>query len=171
MNVLSDKKLWAVFRIFVGLTLAYAGFSKLLEPAINFEASLMRYGVFPPTWLPFLSHVVPWLEWILGCFFILGFRLRLTALGVCFLLLSFLVTLGSSRLFLSAGDSPCGCFGSHGLRLTLQQIFLLDLFNFAVALRTYFMKEMPFTLYSFLVKQTDEKDDKFKPRKGAGDES
>ena len=168
MNVLITKRSWVVLRIFVGFVLAYAGFSKLLEPAINFEASLMRYGVFPPAWIPFLSQIVPWLEWILGCFFILGYRLRLTAFGICFLSLSFLVTLGSSRLFLSAGDSPCGCFGAHGLRFTLQQVFLLDLFNFAVALRIYFMKDMPFTLYTLLVKPTGEADDKSNPKKRSG---
>lgn len=168
MRWFSDKRWWVFLRIFVGFIFAYAGFSKLLEPVVNFEASLMRYGVFPPLWIPFMARTIPWLEWILGCFFILGYRLRETALGICLLSLSFLVVLGSSNLFLSAGESPCGCFGVHGVRLTLHQIFLLDLFSFITALRIYLMKEMPFTLYSLFIKQTARTDGKSCPKKRSG---
>lgn len=167
MNLLSNKRIWVLLRIFVGFIFAYAGFSKLLEPAVNFEVTLIRYGVFPLTWIPLMARVIPWLEWILGCFFILGYRLKATALAISLLGLSFLVTLGSSNLFLSSGESPCGCFGAHGLKLTLHQIFLLDLFSLIVALRIYFLQDMPFTIYS-LVKRRSRPDDKHTSKKESG---
>ena len=150
----SDPKLWCVVRIFIGLIFAYGGLSKLLEPSANFEASLMKYGVFPPHWVPWIARTVPWLEWIFGSFFILGYLPSFAGIGLAFLSLSFLMTLGSSRLFLSSGDTDCGCFGAGGLHLSLHQVFLLDLLNFAASLRLIFMTDFPFSLHSLLLKES-----------------
>lgn len=150
---MATSRFWIVLRILVGLIFAYAGISKLLEPAANFEAALLRYGVFSPQWVPLLARIVPWLEWILGVFFVVGYAPRVTAGGIGLLSLAFLVTLGSSRLFLESGSTDCGCFGQGGLHLSLHQVFLVDLASFSIALRTIFLKEFPFTLHSFLVKR------------------
>lgn len=152
--------MWSCARITVGLILAYAGLSKLLEPAAYFEESLLKYGVFSPRWIPWIAQVVPWLEWIIGSFLVVGYAPRLAAVGASGLSLSFLVTLGSSRLFLEAGGSDCGCFGQTGLHLSLYQIFIVDLASFAVALRLSFMKDFPLTLHSFLLKGRGGSDDK-----------
>ena len=138
--------LWICARIFVGLVFAYAGLAKLLEPSANFEAALLRYGVFSPAWIPWIAQIVPWLEWLLGSLTVVGYSPRLASAGISLLSLAFLVTLGSSGLLLEAGQIDCGCFGRSGLHLSVRQIFLVDLVSFAVSL-------------GFLVKKTQGKDD------------
>ena len=162
-----DKRVWLVVRVLVGLIFAYGGFSKLIEPAANFEAALMKYGVFSPHWIPWIARIVPWLEWILGCLFMVGYLPRFTAAGLAVLAVSFLVTLGSSRLFLSSGDTDCGCFGAAGLHLSLHQVFLLDLFSFAAVLRLFFFKTYLFSLHSLLLKEKGTGDDKGKRMGGS----
>ena len=144
--------LWVLARIAVGLFLAFAGFTKLLEPVANFEAALFKYGVFPPPVIPIFSHAVPWLEWILGSFLVLGYAPRTSAAASAFLTLGFLIVLGSSDLLLTSGKTGCGCFGRFGPALTLRQIFVIDFVNLAVLLRLAFLKEHPFSLHGFLVK-------------------
>ena len=143
----------------MGLIFAYAGLTKLREPSANFEATLLKYGVFSPAWIPWMARVVPWLEWLFGSLMMVGYLPRLTAGGIALLSLSFLVTLGSSGLFLESGNTDCGCFGRSGLHLSLHQIFLVDLFSLGVSLRMLFLKEFPGSLHSFLVKKSSGKDD------------
>ena len=156
----SDGRVWLLIRVWVGLVFAYGGLTKLLEPGANFEASVLRYGVFSAGWVPWIARVVPWVEWIFGIFFILGYIPRVAAGVLCFLALSFLVTLGSSRLFLSYGESDCGCFGTTGIHLSLQQVFLLDLANFALTLRMLSLKTFRWSLHLFWLKESSNKDDK-----------
>lgn len=160
--MMNSDRLWYFLRIFVGLILAYAGFIKLLEPSANFEASLLKYGVFSPKWIPWIAQIVPWMEWLLGCLLIVGYAPRLVALGTSILTFSFLVALASSRLLLEAGNSDCGCFGHTGLHLTMRQIFLVDLLSLGISLRVSFLKKFPLTLHSFLLKRKEELDDRYK---------
>ena len=140
------KIFWVSVRVLVGFIFAYAGLAKLLEPSANFEAALLKYGVFSPAWIPWIAQTVPWLEWLFGSFMVVGYAPRLTAAGISLLSLAFLVTLGSSGLLLEAGGTDCGCFGRSGLHLSVQQIFLVDLASLGVGLR-------------LLVKKTQGKDD------------
>lgn len=150
---------WAAARVFVGLIFAYAGFAKLLEPAANFEATLLKYGVFPPGWIPLVARTVPWAEWILGSFLVVGYAPRWSAVTSSLLSLSFLVTLGSSRLFLESGGADCGCFGQGGLRLNLRQIFVVDLASLVILIRIALFRSHPWTLDAFLLKRTGQGDD------------
>ena len=130
----------------VGFVFAYAGLAKLLEPSANFEAALLRYGVFSPAWIPWIAKILPWFEWLLGSLMVVGYSPRLTSAGISLLSLAFLVTLAASGLLLESGGTDCGCFGRSGLHLSVQQIFLVDLVSLGVSLR-------------FLVKKTEGKDD------------
>jgi uncharacterized membrane protein YphA (DoxX/SURF4 family) len=167
MKSLVEEQFWVLPRVGVGLVFAYAGWAKLIEPSANFEAALLKYGVFSPQWIPWLARIVPWLEWMLGSFLVVGYAPRLAAVGTSLLALTFLVTLTSSRLFLESGGSDCGCFGRSGVHLSLRQIFVVDLVSFVVALRLGFLERFPWTFHSFLVKLSEVGDDtkkKGKPR-------
>ena len=155
----SGDLVWTLLRIFVGVFFAYAGWSKLMEPAANFEAALLKYGVFSPLWIPWLARILPWMEWLLGVFLIVGYAPRLAAWGICLLSLGFLVTLTSSRLFLESGGTDCGCFGHSWLHLSVRQIFFVDLVNFALMLRLGLMENHPWSLHSFLLKRSGPGDD------------
>ena len=139
-------------RIAVGLVFAYAGFSKLTEPLANFEDSLLKYGVFSPHWIPWIARIVPWFEWFLGAFLVVGYATRPVALGTALLALGFLATLTSSNLFLQAGGTDCGCFGQFGIHLSIHQMFVVDLLSLAASLRIFFLKPLSFSLDSFLLK-------------------
>lgn len=152
MKIPKSDFFWVLARILAGLLLAYAGWTKLTEPAANFEATLLKYGIFNPGWIPWLARVVPWMEWLLGSFLIVGYAPRAAAGGASLLFLGFLATLTSSRLFLESGGSDCGCFGERGIHLSLRQIFLIDLAGLAATLRLAFCSRFPFSLHSFLVK-------------------
>lgn len=156
---------WMLARFLAGLIFAYAGLSKLLEPAANFEATLLRYGVYPPDWIPWMAQVIPWMEWLLGSSLVVGYAPRLSAVASAVLSLAFIVTLTSSHLFLEAGGTECGCFGRSGLHLSLRQIFLVDLCIFLVSLRLSFLKEFPFTLDAILLKRQGRKDDNMTDKK------
>lgn len=145
--------LWVAARILVGAIFAYAGYSKLIEPNANFEAALLRYGVFSPAWIPWLARFVPWAEWILGSLLALGYAPRWTAAGVGLLSLAFLVTLSSSRLLLTGGGTDCGCFGTSGLHLSVRQIFGVDLVSLGVAIRLAALQDFPFSLDAIWVKR------------------
>lgn len=147
-----NERLWAAARIAVGVVVAYAGFAKLTEPVGNFEAALLRYGVFSPVWIPWIARIIPWVEWILGSFLVVGYAPRATAVSAALLHTGFLVTLTSSKLFVESGGSDCGCFGQGWLRLSLQQIFVVDLIALGVLIRVAMLKEFPLTLHRILVK-------------------
>jgi uncharacterized membrane protein YphA (DoxX/SURF4 family) len=158
--------LWLAARLFAGFIFAFAGYSKLLEPIANFEATLMKYGVYPPAWVPAMARVIPWLEWLLGTLLFLGYAPRLASAGTALLSLGFIITLGSSPLFLEAGGTDCGCFGQSGIHLSLRQIFVVDLFVFLASLRLVFLKEFPFSLDWILLKANRRQDDKKTGPKG-----
>ena len=139
-------------RLAAGGILAYAGWEKLTEPAAVFEAALLKYGVLSPAWVPWVSRILPWAEWLLGCFLVAGYATRLTASGAGFLFLSFLVTLTSSPLFLESGGSDCGCFGNSSFRLTVHQIFFVDLAGLGISLKLAFGPTPLRSADSFLLK-------------------
>ncbi|MBI4115407.1 MAG: DoxX family protein [Candidatus Omnitrophica bacterium] len=163
MKTTTSARLWFIARIVVGFVFAYAGFSKLLEPSANFEAVIMKYGIYPPQWVPWIAKVLPWLEWVLGSFLIVGYAPRFTGIGLGLLSLGFLITLASSELLVASGGSDCGCFGSLGFHLSIRQIFVVDLVSFLVALRVAFLREFPWTIHSLL-----SMDDTIENKKGDG---
>lgn len=142
-----------LFRVWIGFIFAYAGYSKLMEPAANFRGSLADYQVIPYAWLGFISMTVPWIEFISGIFMILGLAVPLTALvqaGMCF---CFLTVIGSSDLLLESAGKECGCFGlTSPIRLTVWQVFVMDIINFAIAIKLILDKKSAFSLDGFLTK-------------------
>ena len=147
-------------RIATGLVFAYAGWIKLTEPTANFESVLLRYGIISPEWIPWIARILPWGEWLLGSFLVVGFLPRLAAFGVSLLAVLFLVTLTSTKAFLEAGGMDCGCFGRSGLiHLSVRQIFFVDLVCLVLALRISLFKDFPGSLHSFLLKGRAAADD------------
>lgn len=143
-----------LFRVWIGFIFAYAGYGKLMEPVANFRGSLAEYQVIPYAWLTFISLTVPWVEFISGVFMILGLALPLTALvqaGMCF---CFLTVIGSSQMILESAGKECGCFGlTSPIRLTVWQVFIMDIINFAIAIKLMMDKKTILSLDGFLSKE------------------
>lgn len=153
MKLSRTECLLVIARILVGVIFAYAGFFKLIEPPANFEASLIKYAVFPLSWIPLIARIVPWLEWIFGSLLIVGYATRFTAVAICLMSAAFLVTLGSSQLFLDSGGSDCGCFGGGWLHLSVRQVFFVDLGCLAASLKLASFKSHRWSLDTFLLKE------------------
>lgn len=119
-------------RLWVGAVLAYAGFMKLMEPAANFQAALEQYPLLPAPLLPFLARILPWVEWIGGAFFMLGYLTRACAFIFVFLSLGFIVIL-SGPFWTGSAAKSCGCFGEGGFTLTVSQAYALDWANFILS--------------------------------------
>lgn len=141
---------WLILRVWVGLVFAYAGFSKLTEPAENFRGIMAQYEVIPYALVPFLASVLPWMEFIFGVFLILGYAARQSALVLGLLSFGFLMILGSSQVLLGSVPIHCGCFGENGIHLTVRQIFVLDIANTAIGLKLFSLKTHPFSIDSKL---------------------
>lgn len=142
--------LWFLARIFVGLVFAYAGFSKLMEPAANFRGVLTQYEVIPYALVPTIAVIFPWLELVFGVFLILGYAPRVSALILAGFSFIFLIVLGSSKLMLGSVPISCGCFGEGGIHLTVRQVFFLDLIDAVLAIRLFQKKEHPLSLNRWL---------------------
>lgn len=122
-----------------------------MEPVENFRGSLAAYQVLPHAWLGFISQTVPWIEFLSGVFMILGLAIPLTALVQAGMSFCFLLIIGSSQAFLDSLTKECGCFGLNSpIRLTLWQVFLMDVINFAVAIKLCKDKTSIFSLDGLL---------------------
>ncbi|MBI3317513.1 MAG: DoxX family membrane protein [Candidatus Omnitrophica bacterium] len=137
-----------ILRLWIGLVFVYAGFSKLMEPVENFRGIIAQYEVIPYALVPFLSVVLPWIEFIFGTFMILGYATRLSALVLTALSFGFLMVLGSSQVLLGSVPVSCGCFGEGGIHLSVRQIFVLDILNTAIGIKLFSIKNHPFSLDS-----------------------
>jgi len=143
------KYIWFLTRVFVGIVFAYAGLSKLMEPVENFAAVLGNYDLIPAVLVSIFARIVPWLEWVLGGFLVLGYAPKHVARMMAGMTGIFLGVLVYS--FLTGGaDSDCGCFGQSGLQLSKKQMFILDIVNFGILLRLSFLDKFSFSVDSLL---------------------
>ncbi len=141
-------------RLFIGFIFAYAGFTKLMEPVENFRGMLAEYQVLPYSWLPFVAAVVPWFEFLLGVFMLIGLAIPWTAFGLAMMCLSFLTVLGASTVVRESSGKECGCFGRSGpVHLTVWQVFVMDLINLGIALKLFFARKTPLSLDGLLNKE------------------
>lgn len=145
--------LFFVLRFFAGFVFLAAGFSKLVEPVQNFEHLISSYGVFPEVLITPIAYVLPWLEFILGAYLILGYLPRFSAALLGSFCLTFMVVILLSGAFWGRGGESCGCFGEGAwIKLSVRQIFFVDLANFLICLSLLVKRRTPFSLDSFLRK-------------------
>lgn len=118
-------------RLVVGGTFLTAGFMKLLEPAQNFQLVLEQFTWIPRAALAPLAGSIPWIEWIVGGWLLVGFLPRLAAAVLGLLSLGFIVIL-SGPVWAGQGLAECGCFGA-GIGISINQIYMLDWVNVILA--------------------------------------
>lgn len=139
-----------LIRLFTGGIFAYAGFSKLMEPAANFRAVLAQYGVIPEAAVDMIALILPWAEWILGVFILTGYAPRMSSAAIGILSAGFAAVLLMSGKLWGTALPDCGCFGEGGLQLSVRQIFLIDLTNILFAAFLFFRHNHPLSLDAFL---------------------
>jgi len=140
---------WLILRIAIGFIFAYAGFMKLIEPVENFEAAITDFNLFSPSAIHGIARVVPWIELMGGTFLLLGYLPKMSAAAVGTLAFGFVVLLGISVLN-GKGSQSCGCFGESGIKLTRNQMFILDLSVFLIAFKLFRKNKFTCSLHSAL---------------------
>lgn len=97
-----------VFRIIVGGIFLISGLAKISDP-VRFILTLREFSLFPEMIIPFTAIYLPWLEFILGLFILVGLMYRTASLLLAFLIGSF--TFSILSVIVRGIEVDCGCFG------------------------------------------------------------
>jgi len=114
-------------RLVLGGIFVYAGFSKLVFPNTHlwpmfvlrfslsmnissFAQQVESYKMISPDASQLVAHILPFVEIVLGLLLLIGWRLRIWAIIVTFVMLGFLTVV--SRAYLLHMDINCGCFAT-----------------------------------------------------------
>ena len=117
-------KFFVFLRITAGSVFVASGFIKLMQPHQNFLAIIQSYEIFTGTTATLLAKTMPWAEFVVGVFLILGFWSRISIL-VLWVLNTVFIGLISSALIRRLPIQECGCFGDS-YSLSPQQTLGLD---------------------------------------------
>jgi len=118
------RALLLITRFVTGSLFVIAGWSKLSRPVQEFQYVIESYQIFPNFVIPVMAHVVPWVEFILGAFLILGYLRRLSA-GILSVLCAGFIGLLTSAVVRGIDLGNCGCFG-ESIHLTPLQALGVD---------------------------------------------
>ena len=97
-----------VFRLILGCIFLIAGLAKISDP-VGFLISLRAFEILPKTADRFFAVYLPWLEFILGLFLILGILYRTSSLLLAGINLMFIFAILS--VIIRGKVIDCGCFG------------------------------------------------------------
>lgn len=141
-----------IFRIVVGGIFLIAGLAKISDP-VRFLLTLREFQLFPEMIIRFLAVYLPWLEFILGLFIILGILYRTSALFLAFLNAVF--TLAILSVIIRGMEIDCGCFGLFADILKLPdsadiKAVIRNLLFISICLYIFFIKETVFSLENYV---------------------
>lgn len=139
-------------RLVLGGIFVYAGYSKILLPNLipwplfalkfslstnlsNFANQVASYELLSPGGVNFVSHTLPFTEIVLGLLLLIGWRLRIWATVVTFIMLGFLTVV--TRAYLLHMNINCGCFATPE-PLTIKTVFRDGAFAALALLMTVF---------------------------------
>lgn len=111
-------------RVLLGAVFLVSGFQKLTTPYQNFAAVIEKFDLLPASAVPVLAQTLPWAEFILGVFLVLGLWERLSLAGLWAMNTVFIAAIVSA-LARKLPIESCGCFG-EAVPLTLPKILALD---------------------------------------------
>lgn len=126
-------------RVGIGFIFALSGFQKLMQPYQNFMSQILMYDLVKTDLAAILAMVLPWVEFFMGVFLILGLWTRLDLMVASTMNAVFIFALASVLLRKIKMDD-CGCFG--GLKLAPWQTLTLDFVLFiAIGISSYFIEK------------------------------
>ena len=118
-------KFFIFLRIFAGSVFVASGFIKLMQPYQNFLAIIRSYEILSGSPAVALAKTMPWAEFVVGVFLVLGLWSRLSILVLWAFNTVFIGVVGSA-LVRRLPIQECGCFGDS-FSLKPQQILWLDI--------------------------------------------
>ena len=116
--------IFVIVRLMIGVFFVISGGYKLLSPYGNFLYVVQSYDLLPLFLEGAAAAVVPWVEYLVGMFVVLGLWLKPSFQGLRLLLVVFILTVSQAIL----RDLPleeCGCFGDL-FSIPLRDVLLMD---------------------------------------------
>jgi uncharacterized membrane protein YphA (DoxX/SURF4 family) len=112
-------------RVLLGAVFLVSGFQKLTAPYQNFAAVIEKFEVLRGPSVVLAAQTLPWAEFILGVFLILGLWERLSLVALWVMNTVFIAILAAA-LARKLPIQNCGCFG-EAISLSLPQILWIDI--------------------------------------------
>ena len=108
-NVLNNKYLLFVFRVFLAFVFIYAAVLKIAEPS-DFSLAIANYKLLPDNFINILAIILPWIEISAGLLLLFGVAVKENSLIISGMLIIFIIAIAIS---LARGlNIDCGCFGT-----------------------------------------------------------
>ena len=111
-------------RILLGCFFVVSGLEKLISPHQNFLYVVQSYQLLPGLLEESASMAMPWVEFILGVFLILGLWLKIALRSTLTLTTIFIVVVGQA-LIRHLPINECGCFGEL-ISVPLSAVIIID---------------------------------------------
>ena len=127
-NLIGNKYLGLIFRLILGAIFLIASLDKISSPG-DFASSIRNYRIMPLSSVNIMAIIMPWLEFFCGLFLIFGIFVRTSALLISYMLIVFLIAIGSA--IFRGLDIDCGCFkniaiaGKVGWRKFFEDVVML----------------------------------------------
>ncbi|OIO37593.1 MAG: hypothetical protein AUJ72_04265 [Candidatus Omnitrophica bacterium CG1_02_46_14] len=118
-------KFLSLLRIVIGLIFVISGFIKLMQPYQNFLLTIQSYELLSGASAVFLAKAMPWAEFIVGIFLVLGLWSRF-AMCILWVFNSIFIGVLSYALIRKLPIQECGCFG-ESFSLEPSQMLGLDI--------------------------------------------
>ena len=139
-----------VFRLIAGMVFLWASYDKILHPQ-EFMRIAHNYRILPPALEPLFALILPWVEFLVGLFLVIGLFTEASALLNVGMLVMFLVAIPSALL--RHIDINCGCFSTaHSVKVGMDLIYR-DILLLIPALLVLFFPSRLLALDRLLLKQ------------------
>lgn len=116
-----------VFRVVMGVIFLVSGLAKISDP-YRFILTMREFRLFPEGMVPFTAVYLPWLEFVVGLFILIGLLHRPSAVILAGLNLLFTAAIVS--VIVRGIEVDCGCFG-----LVADMLGLPDMADYKAVIR------------------------------------
>jgi len=143
-----------LFRILLGLIFLFAGIAKISDP-VRFIFTLREFNLFSEAVIPFMALYLPWLEFILGLFLILGLLYRASSFLLACLNTMFAIAI--LTVVVRGMEIDCGCFGMFADILKIPdsadiKAVIRNVIFIGISVYIFIVKKTLFSLENYLKK-------------------
>jgi uncharacterized membrane protein YphA (DoxX/SURF4 family) len=110
ITIITDRRVILIFRLILGATFIYASLDKIAHPE-QFAKIVYNYKILPGSLINIFAVILPWVEFLAGCFLILGIFTESASLLLSFLLVIFVIAISINLL--RGVNLNCGCFSTN----------------------------------------------------------
>ncbi len=140
MKTLYQKKyITLVIRLFIGITLIYAGLQKVMVPS-DFAKIIYGYDLFPQILINLTAIILPYLEILSGLCILFGRFTKGAAIISIFMFSAFILAISINLI--RGHEFDCGCFsvagGSHSSPV---ELLIRDLIYLTCVIHLLLVKE------------------------------